>query len=157
MHDVMVVDLNVNGEPHEVRCTPQTTLLDVLRGDLSLTGTKRGCNQGVCGACSVLIEGEVVRSCLTLAANVGEHTVTTIEGMAADGSLGPIEQALLATGAVQCGFCTPGMVIAIEAALRANDRPGEEELREALSGNLCRCSGYVKIIEAATCAAALRP
>jgi carbon-monoxide dehydrogenase small subunit len=151
------VELDVNGEQHELRCSPHATLLDVLRRDLSLTGSKRGCNQGVCGACSVLLNGKVVRSCLTLAANVGDRKVTTIEGLASDGRIKAIEQAFLETGAVQCGFCTPGMVIALQALRESTNTPTEAQLTEAMSGNLCRCSGYVKIMEAAARVAGVRP
>ena len=151
------VEIDINGEPHELRCSPQATLLDVLRRDLSLTGSKRGCNQGVCGACSVLLDGKVVRSCLTLAANVGDRKVTTIEGLASDGRIKAIEQAFLETGAVQCGFCTPGMVIALQALRESTNTPTQAELTEAMSGNLCRCSGYVKIMEAAARVAGVRP
>jgi carbon-monoxide dehydrogenase small subunit len=150
------VELDVNGEQHELRCSPQATLLDVLRRDLSLTGSKRGCNQGVCGACSVLLDGKVVRSCLTLAANVGDRKVTTIEGLAGDGRIKAIERAFLESGAVQCGFCTPGMVIALQALRESTNTPTEAELTEAMSGNLCRCSGYVKIMEAAARVTGLR-
>ncbi len=143
------IEIDVNGEAQELRCSPQATLLDVLRRDLSLTGSKRGCNQGVCGACSVLLDGKVVRSCLTLAANVGDRKVTTIEGLAADGRIKAIEQAFLESGAVQCGFCTPGMVIALQALRETTNTPTQAQLTEAMSGNLCRCSGYVKIMEAA--------
>ncbi len=151
------VELDVNGEQYELRCSPETTLLDVLRRELSLTGSKRGCNQGVCGACSVLLDGKVVRSCLTLAANVGDRKVTTIEGLAADGRIKAIEQAFLESGAVQCGFCTPGMVIALQALRESTNTPTQEELTEAMSGNLCRCSGYVKIMEAAARVTGLLP
>lgn len=151
------IDVNVNGEQQELRCSPQATLLDVLRRDLSLTGSKRGCNQGVCGACSVLLDGKVVRSCLTLAGNVGGRKVTTVEGLASDGRIKAIEQAFLETGAVQCGFCTPGMVIALQALRETTSTPTQAQLTEAMSGNLCRCSGYVKIMEAAARVAGVRP
>ena len=146
------VELDINGERQDIRCSPYATLLDVLRRDLSLTGSKRGCNQGVCGACSVLLDGKVVRSCLTLASNVGDRAVTTIEGLSANQDFKGIEAAFLKTGAVQCGFCTPGMVIAIEALRRSTPEPTSAELTEAVSGNLCRCSGYSKIMEAAASA-----
>ena len=153
MREVLAYDLTVNGEAMEVRADASTTLLEVLRTDLNLTGSKRGCNQGVCGACTVMLDGRPVRSCLTLAANVGERQVTTIEGLTPTGALSRVQQAFLDSGAVQCGFCTPGMVVAVESLLRENPKPDAEAVREALSGNLCRCSGYVKVVEAAMRAA----
>jgi aerobic-type carbon monoxide dehydrogenase small subunit (CoxS/CutS family) len=157
MREVLSYDVAVNGEPMAVRADAEATLLEVLRTELNLTGAKRGCNQGVCGACTVLLDGRPVRSCLTLAANVGERAVTTVEGLSPAGSLSPVQQAFLESGAVQCGFCTPGMVIAVEALLRDKPKPSADEVREALSGNLCRCSGYVKIVEAAMRAAGAAP
>lgn len=151
------VTLNVNGEAHVLRVSPTTTVLEALRDGLALTGAKRGCNQGVCGACTVLLDGLPVRGCLTLAVAVEGREITTIEGLAPPGELGRVQQALHDAGAVQCGFCTPGIVLAIEAALRETPRPDEDELREALSGNLCRCSGYVKILEGARRAAEATP
>jgi carbon-monoxide dehydrogenase small subunit len=153
MREVLAYDLNVNGEATPVRADASATLLEVLRTELNLTGSKRGCNQGVCGACTVMLDGRPVRSCLTLAANVGEREVTTVEGLAPAGALSRVQQAFLDSGAVQCGFCTPGMVVAMESLLRENPKPDAEAVREALSGNLCRCSGYVKIVEAAMRAA----
>lgn len=155
MAEIAVYELTVNGESWPVRQPPGTTLLEVLRGDLALTGAKRGCNQGVCGACTVLLDGRPVRSCLTIAANVGERPVETVEGLTPPEGLNRVQQAMIDTGAVQCGFCTPGMVVAIEAVLRRNSAPSHEDLREAVSGNLCRCSGYVKILEAAALAAGM--
>ncbi len=157
MSDIHVHELNVNGEAHEVRFAATATLLDILRQQLGMTGAKRGCNQGVCGACTVLLDGAPVRSCLTLAANVGERQVMTVEGVQKDGMLSRVQQALLDSGAVQCGFCTPGIVIALEALLRERPMPDADEIRHALSGNLCRCSGYVKIVEAAVKAAGVAP
>lgn len=156
MTDRLDYALNVNGEMRAVRAPAHATLLEVLRGELALTGAKRGCNQGVCGACTVLIEDLPVRGCLTLAATVGERAVTTVEGLAPPGRLGRVQAALEAAGAVQCGYCTPGVVLALEGALRQAPRPTEDALREALSGNLCRCSGYVKIMEGARRAAEMR-
>ena len=141
--------LTVNGESRDVLAPVSTTLLDVLRDSLSLTGTKRGCNHGVCGACTVLLDGRIARSCLTLAADVGERTVTTIEGIAGDRDFSPVQRALIDAGAIQCGFCTPGFVIALTDLFARDSHPDRETIRMALSGNLCRCSGYVKIIEAA--------
>ena len=153
MADTLAMEIQVNGEALTTHCTAATTVLDLLRHQLGLTGSKRGCNQGVCGACTVLLDGVPVRGCLTLAANVGERAVTTIEGVARDGALSRLQQALLDTGAIQCGFCTPGVVMTLEAFLRENRRPSADEVRHALSGNLCRCSGYVKIVDAAVRAA----
>lgn len=157
MAETLAYDLHVNGESWNVRGPAAATLLEILRTEIGLTGTKRGCNQGVCGACTVLLDGVPVRACLTLAANVGERQVTTIEGMAPDGALSTVQQAMIESGAIQCGFCTPGIVLTLEAFLRDNARPGADDIRHALSGNLCRCSGYVKIVEAAMRAAGVRP
>jgi carbon-monoxide dehydrogenase small subunit len=145
MHSVMTV----NGEPRDVLAPATATLLDVLRDSLCLTGTKRGCNHGVCGACTVLLDGRTARSCLTLAADVGERPVTTIEGIAGDTDFSPIQRTLIATGAIQCGFCTPGFVMALTDLFARDPHPDRAAIRMALSGNLCRCSGYVKIVEAA--------
>src|SRR6476660_4364005 len=141
--------LNVNGEPRDVLATAATTLLEALRSSLELTGTKRGCNHGVCGACTVLLDGKLARSCLTLAVDVGERPVTTIEGISQNGTLSPVQRALLDAGAIQCGFCTPGFVMALTELFAREPHPSRETIRAALSGNLCRCSGYVKIVEAA--------
>jgi aerobic-type carbon monoxide dehydrogenase small subunit (CoxS/CutS family) len=157
MSDTLAYELHVNGEALSVRSGAAATLLDVLRYQLGLTGSKRGCNQGVCGACTVLLDGVPVRGCLTLAANVGERAVTTVEGVSQGGMLSRVQQALLDTGAIQCGFCTPGVVMTLEAFLRESPKPSADEVRHALSGNLCRCSGYVKIVEAAVLAAGTAP
>jgi carbon-monoxide dehydrogenase small subunit len=141
--------LLVNGERRDVLAPASTTLLDVLRGALELTGTKRGCNHGVCGACTVLIDGKPARACLTLAADVGEQAVLTIEGIADERGLSRVQRALVEAGAVQCGFCTPGFVMALTSLLDSHPHPSPDEIRLALSGNLCRCSGYIKIVEAA--------
>jgi carbon-monoxide dehydrogenase small subunit len=143
------MDLTVNGEPREVLAPASATLLEVLRSGLGLTGSKRGCNHGVCGACTVLLDGKLARSCLTLAVDVGERPVTTVEGLAGDNGLSAVQRALIDSGAIQCGFCTPGFVIALTELFAREPRPGREAIRNALSGNLCRCSGYVKIVEAA--------
>jgi carbon-monoxide dehydrogenase small subunit len=142
------VALSVNGESHSLDVRPLQTLLDVLRNRLDLTGTKLGCNQGVCGACTVLIDGRPARSCLVLAASCGGRAVTTIEGLADGAGLSAIQQAFVEAGAVQCGFCTPGMIIATKALLDENPKPSVDEIREGIAGNLCRCSGYVKIVDA---------
>jgi aerobic-type carbon monoxide dehydrogenase small subunit (CoxS/CutS family) len=140
--------LSINGERHAFAVDGATTLLDVLRGPALLTGAKRACGQGVCGACNVLMDGEVARACLTLAALAEGHEITTVEGLARDGALSPLQKAFLDAGAVQCGFCMPGMVISATALVNDNPTAGVEEIREAISGNLCRCSGYVKVIDA---------
>jgi len=144
----MQIELNVNGEAREIAAPASATLLEVLRDSLGLTGSKRGCNHGVCGACTVLLDGKLARSCLTLAADVGERRVTTVEGVGENG-LSPVQRALVDAGAIQCGFCTPGFVMALTDLFARSAKPSREEIRGALSGNLCRCSGYVKILEAA--------
>lgn len=149
MDEGLAYELRVNGEDMPVHAPVPMTLLEALRGPLGLTGAKRGCNQGVCGACTVLLDGVATRSCLTLAAAVGERAVTTIEGVGERGSLSRVQNAFLAGGALQCGFCTPGMVLTVEAFLRDNPKPSRDEIRHAISGNLCRCTGYTKIVEAA--------
>ena len=149
MSDEIPVTLKVNGVEHRTLAAPWHTLLQVVRDRLQLTGTKRGCNQGVCGACTVLVDGEPVRGCLSLAVNAEGCEITTIEGLSDGGELTPVQQAFLETGAVQCGFCTPGMILAATALLRQhNTELTDAEIRNGLSGNLCRCSGYVKIVEA---------
>jgi len=150
----LAVGLTVNGRARAVLVDGRTTLLEALRENLGLTGAKRGCNQGVCGACTVLLDGRPVRGCLTLAAACEGAEVTTVEGLAPAGALNPVQQAIVEAGAVQCGFCTPGIVMSATALLR--ERPGAslEEVRQGLSGNLCRCSGYRGIVEAVHRAAA---
>ncbi|HUT51056.1 MAG TPA: (2Fe-2S)-binding protein [Alphaproteobacteria bacterium] len=142
------VELTINGEVHDVRAHGATTLLDVLRDQLALNGAKRGCNQGVCGACNILLDGKPVRACLVVAAIAAGREITTIEGLEQNGELSPMQQAFLDTGAVQCGFCMPGMVITATALVADNPKAGVEEIRSAISGNLCRCSGYVKVVDA---------
>lgn len=148
MNEKFAIALQVNGDSRDVLVTARETLLTTLRERLRLTGAKRGCNQGVCGACSVLVNGEVIRSCLTLSVTQTENEIVTIEGLADDGRLSPVQQAFVDHGAVQCGFCMPGMIIAAKALLDANPRPTVDEIRHGLGGNLCRCSGYVKVIDA---------
>jgi carbon-monoxide dehydrogenase small subunit len=142
------VSLTVNGVAVTLTVPPFATLLDILRDQLQLTGTKYACGEGECGACSVLLNGRVVNSCLVLAAECEGAEVVTIEGLAANGKLHPIQQAFVDHGAIQCGFCTPGMIMATFALLKANPSPTEEQVRRGLEGNLCRCTGYRKIIDA---------
>ena len=154
MSAAIPISLTVNGRTHQLFVRPWHTLLQVLREQVSLTGSKRGCNQGVCGACSVMIDGALVRGCLTLAADAAGRDIVTVEGLAEGGMLSPVQQALLDHGAVQCGFCMPGMAVAATALLADNPNPTDDEIRDGLSGNLCRCSGYVKVIEAVRSASA---
>ena len=139
--------LRVNGAAREVETLAHRRLIDVLRDDLHLTGTKEGCSVGVCGACSVLVDGEVVSACLLPAVFADGHEVTTIEGLA-DGELTPLQDAFITEGGFQCGICTPGQIVAASALLRANARPSESEIREFMMGNLCRCTGYAGIVRA---------
>jgi len=143
----------VNNQSVEVMACPSARLLDVLREELDLTGTKEGCGQGECGACTVLLEGEAVNACLILVGQVEGKRVETIEGLATGNSLHPLQQAFIDEGAVQCGYCTPGMVLAAKALLAENPTPSEAEIRVAIAGNLCRCTGYTKIIKAIQSAA----
>ncbi|MGQ9630399.1 MAG: (2Fe-2S)-binding protein [bacterium] len=142
------IRLMVNGEPRRLMVDPHRTLLDVIRNDLRLTGTKEGCGTGECGACTVLFEGKPVNSCLVLAVEADGKSITTIEGLAEDGQLHPLQKAFIDHGAIQCGFCTPGMILSAKALLDQNPHPTEEEVRLAIYGNLCRCTGYTKIVEA---------
>jgi carbon-monoxide dehydrogenase small subunit len=140
--------LSVNKQEYEVAGAANRTLLDVLRYDLGLTGTKEGCGTGSCGACTVLIDGQAVNSCLVLVGEAEGKEITTIEGIAENGQLHPLQQAFLEEGAVQCGYCTPGVILTAKAFLDANPRPTETQVREAIAGNLCRCTGYDKIVRA---------
>lgn len=142
------VSLIVNGESHDLLIRPDRTLLEVLRRDLRLTGTKEGCEVGECGVCTVLLDGVPVRACLTLAVDVRGRAVTTIEGLASDGRLHPVQEAFVREGAIQCGFCSPGMILVAKALLDEVPAPTEEVIRHAISGNLCRCTGYGKIVSA---------
>ena len=154
MKQLSPVSLKVNGDPYELLIPPSRTLLEVLREDLSLTGTKRSCQEGQCGACAVLLDGQAIYACLFLAVEAEGKEILTIEGLArSTGALDPIQKAFVKTGAVQCGFCTPGLVMAAKAFLDENPAPSEEEVRRATVGHLCRCTGYFQIIEAILAAA----
>jgi carbon-monoxide dehydrogenase small subunit len=151
----MRIQVEINGSTREIDVSPMERLLDVLREDLRLTGTKEGCGEGECGACSVIVDGEVINSCLVPVCQVDGSTILTVEGLARDGRLDPLQQAFLECGGAQCGICTPGMLIAARALLDANARPTRDEIKEAIAGNLCRCTGYVKIIDAIEAAASV--
>jgi len=142
------IQAQINGEKVEFLCEPRQSLLEVLRDVLGLTGTKEGCSNGNCGACSVIVDGVLVNSCLMLAVEIQDKAVTTIEGIAPADGLHPIQEAFLQEGAVQCGFCTPGMILAAKSLLDHTPHPSESEIRYFLSGNLCRCTGYDKIVRA---------
>ncbi len=148
MSETLKISLNVNDEIREADVRPSDTLLDTLRDEFRLTGAKRGCNQGVCGACTVLIDGLAVRSCLSLSVNCTGREIRSVEGLMRDGALDPVQRAFADGGAVQCGFCMPGMVISAKALLSENPNPTIDEIRSAIAGNICRCSGYVKIVDA---------
>jgi len=148
-----LIELYVNGEAYELAVEPQTTLLEVLRDYLGLTGTKEACGTGECGSCTVLIEGKPILSCLALAVDYPNKEIITIEGLSQGEKLTPVQQAFVDCGAVQCGFCTPGMILSASALLKKNPSPSEEEIRKALEGHLCRCTGYNKIVEAVNTAA----
>jgi carbon-monoxide dehydrogenase small subunit len=152
----MTFRFTVNGAPVEVAVAGTRRLLDVLREDLALTGTKEGCGEGECGACSVLLDGAVVDACLVPVSQAAGTEVRTVEGLAEPGTLGALQQAFLETGGAQCGICTPGMLMAAEAFLASGVEPTEDAIREAIAGNLCRCTGYTKIIEAIALAAGRR-
>jgi carbon-monoxide dehydrogenase small subunit len=149
----MRIALRVNGEPHEAEVWEGESLLFALRERLGLPGSKNACEQGECGSCSVLLDGQLVCSCLVLAAQADGHDVVTVEGLAENGRLHRVQEAFAATGAVQCGFCTPGFVVAAADLLEHTTDPSDDEIREALSGNLCRCTGYAKIFDAVRLAA----
>lgn len=149
----MLIRVNVNGEVHEVDVWPGASLLSVLREELNLPGSKNACEQGECGSCSVWLDGDLVCSCLVLAAQAHGRDVRTIESLAEGEGLHPVQEAFLEAGAVQCGFCTPGLVVAVTDLLQRDPSPDEITVREALSGNLCRCTGYQKILEAVYLAA----
>lgn len=148
-----IVSFTLNGEPVDVITDDNTTLLDLLRDQIGLTGTKKGCEEGECGACTVIIDDRPINSCITLARDVAGSNIVTIEGLAKDGVLTPIQQQFIDQWAFQCGYCTPGMIMSATALLNRNPHPTELEIREAIAGNLCRCTGYQKIVEAIQIAA----
>jgi aerobic carbon-monoxide dehydrogenase small subunit len=143
-----LINLTVNRKKYELAVMPNMTLADMLRKELGLTGTKKGCDAGDCGTCTVILDGKPVNSCLVLAVQAGGREVLTIEGMGSDEGLHPIQKAFVEKGAIQCGFCSPGMILSAKALLDGNPKPTELEVRTAISGNLCRCTGYQKIVEA---------
>ena len=149
----LMIELIINGKKRKVETTTRTRLLDLLRDDLHLTGTKEGCGKGECGACTVIMNGELVVSCLILAPQADGTVITTIEGIGNGDRLDLIQEAFIETGAVQCGFCTPGMILAVKKLLEENPLPSEEEIKRGISGNLCRCTGYQKIFDAIKLAA----
>ena len=151
--DKVRVNLQVNGNLYEVFVEPRQTLLDTLRKDLGLTGAKKGCDEGTCGACTVLSNGKAIYSCLTLAGECQDRSIETIEALSTDGRLHPIQQAFIDKDGYQCGFCTPGQILALKALLDKNSDPSADEVRRAVSGNLCRCGAYPQIVEAAMAAA----
>jgi carbon-monoxide dehydrogenase small subunit len=157
MSESFPIDVTVNGGPRTVEVSSTETLLDTLRWDLDLTGSKECCAEGECGACTVLIDGRAVNSCLVLAVEADGMDITTIEGLESRGGLSRLQDAFLEKGAVQCGFCIPGMVMSAQALLRENPHPSEVEVREGLAGNLCRCAGYQRIVDAVLLAAESEP
>ena len=144
----LTVHFTINGEQRDAHIEPNRTLLEVVRDELRLTGAKEGCGTGDCGACSMIVDGKLVTSCLMLAPQADGAEIETIEGLAQDGTLHPLQQTFIDTGAVQCGFCIPGMILAGKVLLDRNPAPDEQQIREAIAGNLCRCTGYTKIVEA---------
>lgn len=150
-----IIQFIVNGEPTEAMVADHTTLLDFIRDTLALTGTKKGCEEGECGACTVMLDGKPVNSCLCLARELDGHELLTVEGIAKDGKLSPIQKQFIDKWALQCGYCTPGMIMSAKALLDSNPHPTEYEIRDAIAGNLCRCTGYAKIVEAIAAAAPL--
>jgi len=149
------VELTVNGQPRTLEVEPNETLLEALRDGLQLTGTKRGCDIGACGACTVIVDGEAILSCMTQAARCGGKQVTTVEGLATKGRLHPLQSSAIAHGAVQCGYCTPGWLLSAKALLDRNPAPTRDEVTEAIAGNFCRCTGYKKIVESILAVGAL--
>ena len=151
-----LISLEINGELHELAVEPYTTLLHVLREELSLQGTKKGCDYGGCGCCTVLLDGRAVYSCMVFAASAQGRKITSIEGLPDKGKLDPLQEAFIQAGAVQCGFCTCGMILAAKAFLTSTPSPSDQEIRQSISGNLCRCTGYHKIVDAIRLASADR-
>ena len=149
----LIIELTINNKKRKVETTTSTRLLDLIRDDLHLTGTKEGCGKGECGACTVIMNGELITSCLVLAPQADGAVITTIEGIGSGDHLDLIQEAFIETGAVQCGFCTPGMILAAKKLLEENPHPDEEEIKRSISGNLCRCTGYQKIFDAVKLAA----
>jgi carbon-monoxide dehydrogenase small subunit len=143
-----LIQMTINDRAYEVAVEPNKTLADLIRYDLGLTGTKKGCDTGDCGACTVILNGDPVNSCLVLAVQADDAVIETIEGLSTDDGLHPLQQAFVEKGAIQCGFCTPGMILSAKNLLDKHPAPTEEEIREGISGNLCRCTGYQKIFEA---------
>ena len=148
-----IIHMKLNGEPVEALIQDNRTMLDFLRKNMGLTGTKKGCEEGECGACTILVNGAPINSCLMLAVEADGREITTIEGLSKNGELNPVQKAFIDKWALQCGFCTPGMIMTAIALLDANPKPTEYEIRDAIAGNLCRCTGYAKIIEAISAAA----
>jgi carbon-monoxide dehydrogenase small subunit len=148
-----VLELKINGDAYQIACTPNMTLLEALRENAFLTGTKRGCDMGSCGACTVIMDGEAVLACLTLVVEAEGCDIRTIEGLAQDGKLSPVQEAFVEHGAIQCGFCSPGFIMSATAMLDELPNPSREDIKRDLAGNLCRCTGYVKIISAVEAAA----
>jgi len=149
----LIIELTINDKKRKVETTASTRLLDLIRDDLHLTGTKEGCGKGECGACTVIMNGELIASCLVLAPQADGAVITTIEGVGNGENLDPVQEAFIETGAVQCGFCTPGMILAAKKLLEENSHPTEGEIKRGISGNLCRCTGYQKIFDAINLAA----
>jgi aerobic carbon-monoxide dehydrogenase small subunit len=144
----ITITLSVNTDEYTISTYPNRTLLEVLRDDFNLTGTKEGCGEGICGSCTVLLDGVPVRSCLLVVTEAAGKKITTIEGLFKDGELDPVQEAFIRNHAIQCGFCSPGMILTTYSLLKENPSPTEEEIRHAISGNICRCTGYAKIVEA---------
>jgi carbon-monoxide dehydrogenase small subunit len=142
------IELNINGDSYEILVSPNNTLLEILREKLGLMGTKRGCDLGACGACTVLVDGEAALSCVMLALDAVGKKITTIEGLSETGQLHPLQQTFVDQGALQCGFCTPGMILTAQAILQEDPHPTEETIKKKMAGNLCRCTGYKKVVEA---------